>query len=402
MQPSPLFRLIMSCALIMLVAPGRSPAETTPNAAHVIPAGAPPAGVLSPSVLNEANIAIDRGLDWLAARQKENGSWSEGDYPAITALALWAFARGEHPRKEAVVKKAVAFILSCRQPDGGIYRQIEGRKGGGLSNYNTAICMTVLHELRDPALTPAILAARRFVAKSQYFGDDHFYGGMGYDAPTKRAYTDMLNTYYSVEAMRFTQDLEDLRPSGEQRVDLNWEAVARYASTNQNREEAGPADAGGFIYNPVDPKAGAVTNESGKVVFHSYGSITYAGILTLLYANVGPEDARVRSALDWAQKHWSLEENPGMGQMGLFFFYNILAKSLSATGRDRIVRAGKEPVDWRLGVAEKLIALQKHEPDTGHGYWVNDLNKYMESDPVLVTSYALVALEIAAAQQDRK
>lgn len=365
----------------------------------ILPGGAPPTGVLTPSVLNEAHIAIDRGLDWLAAHQKPDGSWSDGNFPALTALPLWAFIHGEHPEKEDVIKKAVAYILSCRQKDGGIYKDIEGRKGGGLSNYNTAICITALNDLHDPKLTPVILKARKFIASSQYFGDDHFHGGMGYDAPTKRAYTDLLNTYYAAEAMRVTQHLEDIRGDGEQRVDLDWEAAAAFASRLQNAAGAGTENDGGFIYNPVDPKAGSTTNENNVVTFRSYGSITYAGLMTLLYAEIAPTDARVKSAVSWASRHWSLEENPGLGQRGHYFFLNILAKCLSAYGINSI-RAATGEIDWRKDLVDKLIELQVHEADTGHAYWVNPQAKYMEGDKVLTTAYSLIALEIATLQAD--
>ena len=43
------------------------------------------------SVRNEAGIAITKGLDWLKQHQNADGSWSLNDYPALTALPLWAF-----------------------------------------------------------------------------------------------------------------------------------------------------------------------------------------------------------------------------------------------------------------------------------------------------------------------
>ena len=379
------------CAMIALSACGK------PSTAVTLPSGVAPDGVLTPSALNEAHMAIDRGLDWLAAHQQPDGSWSDGSFPALTALPLWAFLRGDHPDKEKVVSNAVAYILSCRQDDGGIYRTIEGRKGGGLSNYNTAICITALNDVGDPSLIPVILKARKFLSESQYFGDDHFHGGMGYDAPTKRAYTDLLNTYYAAEAMRLTQHLEDVRPEAEGRADLDWKAAAAFASRLQNRAGGGPDHAGGFVYNPVDPKAGASTNADGVVTFRSYGSITYAGMMTLLYAEVAPNDARVKSAVSWATRHWTLEENPGLGQLGIYFFYNIMAKCLSAYGIDSIhTPAGR--IDWRKDIVNKLIELQVHEADTGHAYWVNPQGKYMEGDKILTTAYSLLVLEIAAHQ----
>jgi squalene-hopene/tetraprenyl-beta-curcumene cyclase len=287
----------------------------------------------------------------------------------------------------------VAYLLSCVQPDGGIYRTVSGQKGGGLGNYNTAICMTALYATRDKSLVPVVLKAREFVAATQHAGDDIYQGGFGYDARTGRAYTDMLNTFYSVEAMTVTAGAEELRPAGEKRADIDWKATISFLERMQNAGDAPADDRGGFVYNPTDPKGGTVTNAQGVVTFRSYGSITYAGMLSLIYANVNRTDPRVASALDWASRHWTLDENPGMGAEGLFFFYNILTRSLAACGVDLVPQSGGSAVDWRVELARKLISLQKVDPESGHGYWMNEAGRYWENNPVLVSSYALLALE---------
>ena len=352
-----------------------------------------PAGTLGASLSNETRAALSRGLDWLAAQQKPDGSWSNPDFPALTGLALWALARNGEPGRKPAADKAVKFVLTCVQTNGGIYREVPGRKGGGLSNYNTAICMTALHATRDPALAPVVLRARAFIAGGQHFGDDNYKGGFGYDRETGRAYTDLLNTFYAAEAMYQTAGVEDLRGKAEKRVDINWAETVKFIERMQNKPESGDENSGGFYYNPSDPKAGATTNAQGVVVFRSYGSITYAGMLALIYANVGKDDTRVRSAMDWAAKHWTLEENPGMGVDGLYFFYNILSRSLAASGRDVIARPNNRLVNWREELAKKLVALQKVDAKTGQGYWENTTGRYWENDPVLVTAYCLLALE---------
>jgi squalene-hopene/tetraprenyl-beta-curcumene cyclase len=358
----------------------------------VIAASQTPAGALSPSLANEVNAAINRGMDWLAAKQAENGSWSNPDFPALTALSLWAIAQNPEPGRKAMADKAVKYLLSCVQTNGGIYREVAGRKGGGLSNYNTAICMTALHATRDPALVPVVLNARKFIADAQHFGDDVYKGGFGYDSTTGRAYTDLLNTFYAVEAMKRTADVEDSRPASEGKVDINWAETVKFVERMQNKPESGD-DSGGFVYNPTDPKAGASTNKEGVVAIRSYGSITYAGMLALVYANVARDDVRVKSALDWASKHWTLDENPGMGQEGLYFFYNIMSRSLAAAQRDTITRPDGATLNWREEVARKVVSLQKVDGATGQGRWENTIGRYWENDPVLVTAYCLLALE---------
>lgn len=361
-------------------------------------AGTRPATMVSPSVENEGRQALARALDWLAAKQAETGGWSSDKFPAITALALEGFIGSEHPQRDAVVQKAVECLKAYVRADGGIYRAAPGpdeggSKGGGLSNYNTAICLAILGELHDASLSEVLLNARAFLERSQHKGDDVFKGGFGYDQTTGRAYTDMMNTYYAADAMSRTAWMEEFR-SGD-RVDIDWNGVGDYVTRMQNTESAGADDAGGLFYNPVDPKAGSLTNAAGVIVFRSYGSITYAGLMQLLYARVDRADPRVKSAFHWASRHWTLDENPGMGAEGLYFYYDILSKCMNAYGHDAFTMPDGTVVGWREALISKLVSMQKIEADTGHGYWVNEKNRYMEGDPVLVTAYSIMALRQA-------
>ncbi len=340
-----------------------------------------------------AKAAVARGLAWFQQNQATNGAWSKPMFPALTGLPLWAICGSGANDRQAMADKAVAFLLTCVQTNGGIYVDIPCMKGGGMPNYNTAICMTALHATDRKDLAPVILNARTFVGNSQHFGDDVYSGGFGYDRSTGRAYTDLDNTTFALEAMRRTQDVEDLRPGSQKRVDVNWTAAVAYVSKLQNTAaNSSSNDAGGFIYNPDTPQGGMGTNAEGKVYLRSFGSITYAGLLSLIYANVSREDPRVISAVDFASRHWTLEENPGMGAQGLFFYYNVMARALTTANMGTIPRrAGGEPIAWRAELIRKLVALQR--PD---GSWGNPNNRFWENDTALVTSYCMLALEYAS------
>ncbi len=336
--------------------------------------------------------ALARGLDWLVAHQQTNGCWSNPSFPALTALPLWALSVAQRPADAAAIERAKDFLLSCVRPDGGIYVDVPGVKGGGLGTYNTAICMTALHYTGRRDLDETIRKARAYIAGSQHFGADEYRGGFGYDRATGRPYTDLMNTHWALSAMRVTQGVEDGRPADEKRIDVDWQAALAYVEKLQLAPgEADAEHAGGFIYNPNDPKAGVATNAAGKLFLRSYGSITYAGLLSLIYAQVGRDDPRVVSAIDFARRHWTLEENPGMGQQGLFYYYTIMARALSTTGLKELPAvSGKEGIAWSEELAAALVAAQ--QPD---GSWVNPDNRFWEGDPVLATSYALLALKHA-------
>ena len=261
------------------------------------------AGELSLSVVNESRAAIDRGVKWLIEQQNEDGHWSNKDFPALTALPLWALAKSG-PRNKEAMDKAVKYILACVHDDGSIWREPDvQQKGGGLANYNTALCMVALHAVGDPRLTPIVQKARHYIAGTQHFGSDDYRGGMGYDPATGRPYADLSNSYMSYEAMRLTQNVEDQRKNGDPRADLDWKAAQEFLNKIQNKPSGAHDDnAGGFAYHPSESKAGVYTNESGELRFRSYGSMTYAGLLSLIYANVDKNDPRVKSAFDWSSQ----------------------------------------------------------------------------------------------------
>ena len=119
----------------------------------------------------------------------------------------------------------------------------------------------------------------------------------------------------------------------------------------------------------------------------SYGSMTYAGLKSMIYAGVGPDDPRVKAALKWIQKHYDLQSNPGLGNAGLYYYYHTFAKALDAIG-DEVLKDDKGQLhDWRAELVAELAKRQ--QPD---GSWVNENARWLEGDPNLVTGYALLAL----------
>jgi squalene-hopene/tetraprenyl-beta-curcumene cyclase len=339
----------------------------------------------------------------LLQNQQPEGHWSNPDFPALTALPVWAILRnGGDPTSEAI-QRATAYLVSTFNENGSFCREPrEQRKGGGLCNYNTALVIVALHSLGNPDHVPMIQQARAYIAASQHFGDDIYHGGMGYDADTGRPYADLSNSYLAYEAMRLTESVEDLRTNTGERADLDWDAARQFIERVQNRPESNdqpwasddPENAGGFAYKPDSSMAGSITNDAGEVRLRSYGSMTYAGLLSFIYAEVDKNDPRVQSAYEWSTKYWSLEENPGMDQQGLFYYYKTLAKALAALDTDVIHRTDGSVINWRTALVQKLISLQKTNPD-GTGFWVNAEGRWWESDPVLVTAYSLIALNLA-------
>ena len=350
------------------------------------------------SLRNEIQIAIDKGLAFLKTQQKADGAWSDADpnHPALTALPLVAFQRepsGKYLKSQPeFMLKGYAFIRSQAQPDGGIYSK-------GLSNYNTSTALLALLQSPNPKDQPIVKAARDFIISQQAKGltDPSLDGGISYGPTgTSRQHPDLDNHLVALEALRAYQASRQGTETKDSK-DLNWQAAIDFISrcqnlpaTNKEKWVSGdPANKGGFIYFPGDSKAGEVTLADGRVALRSYGSMSYAGLLSFIYADVKKDDPRVVAALDWLQKNYSLEENPGMKRAGLFYYYHLMTKALAAADVKTLELPNGKKVDWASDLALKMINAQN-----GDGSWVNDTARWMEKDPVLVTTYCVLSLEI--------
>ena len=116
--------------------------------------------------------------------------------------------------------------------------------------------------------------------------------------------------------------------------------------------------------------------------------MTYAGLKSMIYAGVGPEDSRVKAALTWIRRNYDLKSNPGLRDAGLFYYYHTFAKALDAVGSDTVTDAKGESHDWRAELLSEIASRQQP-----NGSWVNEKNpRWLEGDSNLVTAYALLAL----------
>ena len=325
---------------------------------------------LNPRVL----AAIDRGLEWLKAQQEDSGLFRH--HPGITGLAVTAFLR--HPQNQYAeadnpfIQKSIKALLALQQPDGGIYN-VEMQPA--LPNYNTSVSLMALSSAKNPEYDAAITKAQDFIKGLQVTDEsDVYFGGIGYGS--RENVHDLSNMSFAIQA---------LKESGSDDPEV-WDKAVKFLERCQNRSETNDqdwaGDDGGFIYAP--------DGESKAGEHRSYASMTYAGVLSFIYANVDRDDARVQGAVDWITKHFTVEENYGMEYQGLFYNYHTMAKALKTYGESTIVDAKGVSHDWYRELAEKLLTEQNAE-----GWWVNENSRWMERDKVLVTSYAVIALATA-------
>jgi squalene-hopene/tetraprenyl-beta-curcumene cyclase len=368
-------------------------------------AGAAPAD--KAKAIADGKRVVDRALKYLVSQQKADGSFQRSDRepPAVTALVLQGLARSQSfgPKSEPA-QKAVAYLAGVQQANGGIYKDM-------LANYNTAIAVSALASLDDPAQKERIDHAVGYLKGVQFSDaiagangakiDPALAGGWSYGGARGGA-PDVSNTAIVLDA---------LHDSGLKPTDPAYQNALKFLSKLQNNSETNPAkwasNDGGFIYNPGrngegNSAAGEFTTPDGKRALRSYGSMTYAGLKSMIYAGLSKDDPRVKAAWGWVESHWTLDEHPGMrdagadsAKDGIFYYYNTLAKALAVYGEPVITDKAGQPHDWRQELIAKLASIQKED-----GSFVGQ-PKWMEDSPIIATAMATLAVETAVADLEK-
>ena len=344
----------------------------------------------------EIERSISMGLSWLDQEQnKTSGNWGLEEYPALTGLAVRSIlghpSRDIPQKYEKTIGKGLGFIRNSVQSDGGIY-------GKGLASYNTSICMMALMQAKGKSDEGIIKNARKFLVNQQSdfdkkdITDNVFDGGVGYGS--RWAHSDLSNTHLAMEALFYAK--KTFQNEEGDIMDLDWDAAISFVSKCQNLPTTNqekwvsehPDDRGGFVYFPGSSMAGEREETNGSIALRSYGSMSYAGLLSFIYAEMDSADPRIVAVRKWLSNNYTIKENPGMGPQGLYYYYHTMSKALSLSGISILKDQDGKEQDWRKELSLHLLNLQSKD-----GSWMNDNGRWWERDPVLVSSYALLTLE---------
>ncbi|MEM1166467.1 MAG: prenyltransferase/squalene oxidase repeat-containing protein [Planctomycetota bacterium] len=324
----------------------------------------------------EAEALADRAATWLITQQDdETGGWSHNpdgpNLPAITALVVRGLLMDpEATPDDPAIRRGLDYILSFRKDDGGIHDNL-------LATYNTAICMSALAIASDKGFDDAhevIETATPFL-KGLQWGEgaiegrpdtgvvepQHaFYGGWGYGRSGR---PDLSNTSIALEA------LHDVGVPGD---DPAFQRALSFLQRTQMLEQAGAeiindmpyaegSTQGGFIYSTSpdrervgkgESKAGMITESlsdgSSGSRLRSYGSMTYAGFKSMIYADLTHGCSRLRAAYQWLLDHFTLDENPGIGLDGYYYYLMTASRALNAVSTIDSSYSGHQPL--RVGM----------------------------------------------------
>lgn len=337
---------------------------------------------------------VAKATAFLKKSQNENGSWSaEPQNRGVTGIVVTGLIRTGSSTQDASVAKGVKFIEGLVNAKSGHIAGDDAK--ATLVNYNTSINIMALSAAGKGDKYKAVIgSAVKHLKEIQWDesrgkkSDSDYYGGAGYAGDKSRP--DLSNTAFFLEA---------LKEAGVSKDDPAFQKALIFVSRCQNLESehnkapwAAKNNDGSFMYTGANGGENRRTDGEGvKTDMGGYGSMTYAGVKSMIYCGLSKDDARMKAALAWMAKNYTLDSNPGMpeanSQRGLYYYYHTFAKTMDALGVDEFTDAKGVKHDWR---ADLIAALAKRQQEDGS--FVNKTDRWMEGDPNLVTGYALLAL----------
>lgn len=354
-----------------------------------------PLSASEPPTRAEVAALAAKAQAWCLGQQQENGAFIPGDTFALGVTALTALALRDEPGLPAdhpAIRRAVAFVASHRQSDGGFYDPKEG-----LANYGTSLALQLF--LVADGVDPALIAGARDWLMSHQNRDAGALGegGMGYG--DKGAGTeDQSNTGYAVQG---------LRAAGVPASDPHLQKALAFLERCQDLSKVNPApwvreNSGGGVYGPKDAHGSWERRDAGAdpEKFTATGTMTYSLLSSYLALDLPPEDERVRAALEYTKRNYRFDANPGMvagkEQQGLLYYHALMGRTFALLKLTTITLPDGRNVDWRadLFASIRARATPVTLADGGAGaLWINAAPRWGEGVPHLSTAYMLRGLK---------
>jgi squalene-hopene/tetraprenyl-beta-curcumene cyclase len=397
-------RSALAFASGLLAIAAASIAQTTgPQNAAAAPAAASTADPLSADVRQRGEAIARKAIDFLRTQQDPaTGGWSvptepgRPHLPAISSLVLTGMLMQPGlDHRDAHIARGAAYVLSFARDDGGIYDSM-------LPVYNTAISISMLTRLNTPEALARIAPGVEFLKRSQWgapepvgiagtgketpavvTADNPNFGGLGYG---NRGRPDLSNLAFTIQAWHdaglpkddpaFARAITFL-----QRVQM-LEKLPDGTPVNEMAYAKGSTQ-GGFIYatGENEQTTGQGNSWAGMIEetlsdgtkasrLRAYGSVTYSGFKSYIYAGLTPTDPRVQAAVNWTRDNYTLAENPGLGTDGYYYYIALFGRAMKALGRDSIEVTRFAPYRstiWVSGLRDGAEANDLRNAFSAHG-----------------------------------
>ncbi|HYT93353.1 MAG TPA: prenyltransferase/squalene oxidase repeat-containing protein [Gemmataceae bacterium] len=306
--------------------------------------------------------ATHRALEWLAARQNADGSWTDGRYAhntAITAFALLAFmSQGHLPNQGQFgpeVAKGARFLLATARAAPGEISDgyLVGARGGNM--YCHAMATLALAELwgqtGDDEIRPVLKKAVDLIVRSQ-----NYQGGWRYEPRPTGA--DISVTIMQVMALR----------------------AAKNGGIHVKDEVLNKAI--GYIMSCYNPGTGGFSYQSGGGA--PGFARTAAGLCVLVLS--GKYKDQARAMLDRGVEY--LKRNFHTGQH-FFYGHYYAAHAMHSYAGINVENGMREWENWYSKIRDYLLPRQ-----SGDGSWLGVERGGV--GPVYQTSIAVIILSVPA------
>jgi hypothetical protein len=316
----------------------------------------------------ESEAAVERGLDWLAAHQNGNGSWSLSQFhvnckhprcgdpgwvhsaPAGTGIALLPFlAAGNTPgagKHKQTVARALHWLVSQQRPDGTWLAPLDGRPMYGHAIASIALCeaygMTQDAKLKAPAQK-----AIDYIVKAQHPGT----GGWRY-RPNQPADTSVVG--WQVMALKSGE------MAGLSVPPKTFAGIKRWLASVEGNKPVG----GQFGYQNRNPTP----------------AMTAQGLLCLQYLGARRDDRRMRAGTDYLLRHL-----PRAGAETTYYWYHATQVMYH--------QQGKPWKTWNDKMRDLLVSTQEKK-GTLAGSWKPVDQRERPGGRVYATALRLLMLEV--------
>lgn len=290
--------------------------------------------------------AAGKALDWLASKQNEDGSFSEGPYvhnTAITGFAMLAFMSQGHLPNQGQhgpeVAKAARFLMGAKRQDG----YIVGARGGNM--YCHGMATLALAELwgqtqNDDELKKVVQDATELIVRCQSPE-----GGWRYN-PVNSQGADISVTIMQVMALRAAKN------AGLNVPDKNMKDAISYIKRCYLDKQ------GGFTYQPNSGAPGFARTAAGACVLFLSGEY---------------KAQEIPKAVEYLKKHFDESQH-------YFYGHYYAAHAMHQVG-------GKDWKDWYAKLNATFLPMQSAD-----GSWSRV--ERGSPGPVYQTAIAVIALSV--------
>jgi prenyltransferase beta subunit len=293
--------------------------------------------------------AVAKSLEWLAAKQNPDGSWSDPKYPhntAITSFALLAFLSQGHLPDQGLYGQEIAkgsrFLISSSRPTDGYL--IGSRAGNMYCHAMSTLALSQLWGMTgDRELRRVLERAVELIVRCQSPE-----GGWRYEPQPTGA--DISVTIMQVMALRAAKSSGLYVPDDTLRRALTY--------INNCRDPA----SGGYRYQPESREPGFARTAAGVCVLQLSGQYSAA---------------EIPKAIEYLKKNFNSQEN-------FWYGHYYAAHAMHQVG-------GKDWREWYERISKLLLTEQSQGGD-----WARSNLDLKSAGPVYQTAIATIILSVPA------